>query len=544
MNPTTDVLIIGGSLGGVAAALAVTRVGYTVILTEETNWLGGQLTAQGVPLDEHPWMESFGCTRSYRSLRNGIRSYYLKHYPLTSRARAMSPFNPGAAMISRLSCEPRVAVAVIESMLAPFRASGRLKIMLRNRVEAVEMNGDRAIGATLRNLDTGDRHTIRAPYILDATELGDVLPLADIEYVSGSESQDETGEPHAGTGPARPLNIQSFNMAFAIDYLRDESHTIDKPENYDFWRSFQADFEPAPHLSWEHPGITFELFPDPHSGKFSIWRFRRILYGPHFEPGSMPSDVTVINTALNDYWLGRLIDVSDAEAQENIKRAKQLSLSMLYWLQAEAPRPDGGVGWPGLRFRPDILDTHDGFAKYPYIRESRRIKAEFTVLEQHLGVEARKGLEGAESYHDTVGIGNYRILLHPTTEGDPSLNLAAWPFQIPLGALIPIRVENVLPACKNIGVTHITNGCFRLHPVEWNIGEAVGTLAAFCLEHHLLPRQVRNEAKHLEGLQTILRRMGVEMAWPRCGPGTSYMFWAFEQDQWTWGESDTMGSWW
>jgi len=40
---------------------------------------------------------------------------------------------------------------------------------------------------------------------------------------------------------------------------------------------------------------------------------------------------------------------------------------------------------------------------------------------------------------------------------------------------------NLLPACKNLGVTHITNGCYRLHPVEWNIGEAVGALAAFCV---------------------------------------------------------------
>jgi hypothetical protein len=45
-----------------------------------------------------------------------------------------------------------------------------------------------------------------------------------------------------------------------------------------------------------------------------------------------------------------------------------------------------------------------------------------------------------------------------------------------LGALIPIRMENLLPAAKNIGTTHITNGCYRMHPVEWNIGEAAGAL--------------------------------------------------------------------
>ena len=54
----TDILIVGGGLGGVSAALAATRLGRKVVLVEELDWLGGQLTSQGVPLDEHPWAES------------------------------------------------------------------------------------------------------------------------------------------------------------------------------------------------------------------------------------------------------------------------------------------------------------------------------------------------------------------------------------------------------------------------------------------------------------------------------------------------------
>ena len=67
----TDILIVGGGLGGVAAALAALRLGRRVILTEETDWIGGQLTAQGVPPDENPWIdrECTGCTASYRRLR-------------------------------------------------------------------------------------------------------------------------------------------------------------------------------------------------------------------------------------------------------------------------------------------------------------------------------------------------------------------------------------------------------------------------------------------------------------------------------------------
>jgi hypothetical protein len=88
------------------------------------------------------------------------------------------------------------------------------------------------------------------------------------------------------------------------------------------------------------------------------------------------------------------------------------------------------------------------------------------------------------------------------------------PFQIPLGALLPVRMENLLPACKNLGVTHLSNGCYRLHPVEWNIGEASGALAAYCLAKQLKPKQVRADAARLGEYQKILRDLGVELEWP------------------------------
>jgi hypothetical protein len=116
-------------------------------------------------------------------------------------------------------------------------------------------------------------------------------------------------------------------------------------------------------------------------------------------------------------------------------------------------------------------------AHEPYVRESRRIRAEFTVREQHLSVAAR-GDQGPVKFADSIGVGAYRIDLHPSTGGDSYIDLDVWPFQIPLGALIPVRVENLLPAAKNIGTTHVTNGCYRLHPVDWSIGEAAARARA------------------------------------------------------------------
>ena len=261
------------------------------------------------------------------------------------------------------------------------------------------------------------------------------------------------------------------------------------------------------------------LLPGEESdGGGPLWLYRRVICREHYLPSSeAPHEVTLVNWPQNDYVEGNLIDSSEEDIAAFLQEARQLSLSLFYWMQTEAPRADGGQGYPGLYLRPDITGTVDGLAKYPYIRESRRIRARFTVTENHIGREARGGDE-AEVFADSVGLGCYRIDLHPSTGKDNYIDVSSLPFQIPLGSLIPERVENLLAACKNLGTTHISNGCYRLHPVEWNIGEAAGALAAFCQQRRLTPAQVY-ETKELTGdFQSILVDRGVELEWPQIHP--------------------------
>src|SRR5690625_4164018 len=102
---SVDLVILGGSLGGVAAAYSAAKMGLNIILTEETKWIGGQLTSQAVPPDEHPWIEKFGSTKSYRTFRNKVRQYYKRNFPLTFEAYQDEYFNPGNAIVSNLSHE-------------------------------------------------------------------------------------------------------------------------------------------------------------------------------------------------------------------------------------------------------------------------------------------------------------------------------------------------------------------------------------------------------------------------------------------------------
>lgn len=265
----------------------------------------------------------------------------------------------------------------------------------------------------------------------------------------------------------------------------------------------------------DHEPLTRYLFTADDNRPW--WHFRRILDRTNFADGFAASDITVVNWPQNDYWFGPVCAVDPLEQARNHDAARQLSLSLLYWMQTAAPRPDGGIGYPGLRLRGDVMGgTADGLAQAPYIREARRLRAEFTVLEQHIAYPLRQS--APELFADSVGIGCYRIDLHPRVSGAGYLDLGCWPFQIPLGAMIPVRLENLLPGGKNLGVTHITNGAFRVHPAEWNIGESAGLLAAFCLERKLLPRQVRNTPHVLDEFQELLRNEGVELAWPSLKP--------------------------
>ncbi|NEE04592.1 FAD-dependent oxidoreductase [Phytoactinopolyspora halotolerans] len=530
----TQLLVVGGGVGGVMAAVTAARRGILVTLTEPTDWLGGVLTTQAVPPDEHVWIEQFGCTATYRAYREAVREYYRQHYPLTDAARQRRALNPGGAKVSDLCHEPRVTLAVLEAMVAPLRGSGRLRILMEHEPVAADTDGDHVTAVTVRNTRTGTSTVVSAQWVIDASETGELLPLAGVEYVSGAEAQSDTGEPH-GADVADPLNMQPVSVCFALDHRPGEDHTIDRPDGYEQlqaaravdWPNGQLSFT-APHPKTRRP-VEHQFWPNPDDDPATIrpdyadqrvgsmdrnlWTFRRIAARANFQAGAYPSDITLVNWPQIDYWGGPVYDHPDAA--QHARSARELSRSFLYWLQTEAPRPDGGAGWPGLRLRGDVVgDTDDGLAKAPYIRESRRIRAEHTIVEQELSLEVR-GAAGAVTYPDSVGIGMYRIDLHPSTGGDPYIDIGCCPFELPLGALLPVRVENLLPGAKNIGTTHITNGAYRMPLVEWNIGEVTGHLVAFCTRRKVSPRQVRADEELLAEFTHELDEAGVERHWPR-----------------------------
>jgi len=519
-----DVLIVGGGTGGCAAAMAVCAMGLRVVMTEETDWIGGQLTSQAVPPDEHRWIERFGCTARYRCFRDLVRQFYRDSMSLTPEVRNVEHLNPGGGWVSRLCHEPRIGWLVLNDMLEAPIVEGQLDLRLNTVAVSAVTHTDRVETVTLRDNLTGDETLVFAKYVLDATELGDLLPMTGTEYVSGAESKADTQEPNAVEGPPEPGNVQGITWIFAMAHDEGSNRVIDKPEQYERWRAFKPAFWPGqllgfndinPHTGQPRYLPMFGGARQPwYNGDFGLFSYRQIVDPKIFREGTVPHPVTIVNWPQNDYFIDSIIDVDPADFKSRLNDAKQLSLSLLYWLQTEAPRADGGVGYPGLYMRPDITGTPDGFAKAPYIRESRRIKARFTVLEQHVAAYTNPGVDRGVKFSDSVGVGSYRIDLHPSTSGAAYIDTATLPFQIPLGALVPIRMKNLIPACKNLGVTHITNGCYRLHPVEWNIGEAAGFLAAFCILKGKELEEIVESTDTIRQFQSLLTKEGVEIDWP------------------------------
>lgn len=505
---TCDVLVVGGGLGGVAAALRAGRLGRTVCLIEETGWLGGQISTQGVShLDEHQYIETFGGTAAYYELRAAIRQHYRSRHTLASGALREPALNPGRAWVSRLSFEPSVGAAVLEELTAPLRAAGTLQVFYRTQAVSAEVTGRRITSLLARQTGGAGLIRFRPAFVLDATDLGDLFVLTGTAYTVGVESRAETGEPSAPRR-ADPACTQAFTFPFAVEFCPGEAHTIPKPPGYQENRAAQPySLSAQPHQAGAPVYRMSETAPGTYGPFFT---YRRVLAASNFDDPRVPRDVAIINWPSNDFRGGSPVDRLPAEQARLWAEARQLSLGFLHWLQTEAPRDGGGYGFPELRPRPDIMGSADGLSQAPYIREGRRLRATQTIREQDIAAASHPGARAAR-FPGAAGIGFYPIDLHDCRPG--TVSVPTRPFQIPLGALVPVEMVNLLPAAKNIGTTHITNGAYRLHPVEWAVGEAAAALAVFCLRVDAAPQEVHARADLTRRLQLTLLDQGVPLYW-------------------------------
>jgi FAD dependent oxidoreductase/S-layer homology domain len=535
------ILVVGGSTAAYAAALGALQSGIQVCLVQPQLVLGGQYTAQALSAsDDAPLMTPKelipSARQDPRQLDNGeLFSISKLQRQFRDRQRALQPvegkvlYNPGGGWVSHFAVTPVTSAIAFNQGIEPYLKTEQLTLIpLAEPVQVLlqDLPGEyrRVQGIVFQDRQTDAQFTITGDVVIEATDLGDLLELGNIESRVGQESRSETGEAALPEEP-RPMCQQAFTFCALVERaIPEQASSIDAPNGYgtEPWLNpaeFTGTFWVQSEGQWQG-----RAFFEP----YGIFRYRRLLRSVEDSqaPQCRVGDVSVMNWGTspvepdapdtvslgcgNDYRFGALTGVSRAERERHIRQGRERAQGYLYFLQTHDA--------PDLTPRGDLTWTTDGIALEPYIREARRGIALTTIRHEDVSTRFFPNSARAHSFNDSVGIGQYHYLdFHPSlapghvelgAEGNRSL-----PFTIPLGALIPLRTDGLVLSAKSIGTTHITNSAYRMHPIEWAIGEAGGHLAAFALSEGVTLRDVAKETRLLRKFQGRLARQGIPLYW-------------------------------
>ncbi|MBI3948239.1 MAG: FAD-dependent oxidoreductase [Armatimonadetes bacterium] len=512
-----DVLVVGATPGGIAAALAAARTGARVALTEHSPWIGGMM-AGGLSNTDFKYKETHGGT--FREFTSQVLDFYKSVYGPESRQAQVS--------IGGYKFEPRVARAVLRRMLA---AEPNISLFLPLRATGVKKEGRRVAAVTFADPVGGGTRTLTARFTIDATYEGDVAALAGAEYRIGRESRDDYDEQHAGelfwnmdekdlkkrivwekSSGKGDRRVQAYNYRLCLTSRPDNLVLIPEPEGYD--RSHYL-----------------KIIADARSG-YANWK-RVMGY-----QGLLPNDKWDVNNSAS-YWpstdfIGANYDYPEADWQrrEAITRAHRSYIQgLLYFLQNDPELPEEfraeARRW-GLA-RDEFVDN-ENWPTQIYVRESRRFVGEYWFTENDTRPRAGEGRSPLQK--EGVAVGDYSLDSHATQPPKPDApHLVEGffygghtePYQVPFGVMVPKGVEGLLVPVA-VSATHIGLSTVRMEPTWMALGQAAGTAAFICqrlgLPIRRLPIRMVQDATLLAHQVTIFLR-GVEYG-DRDLPGLNY----------------------
>lgn len=452
LRTRVDVLVIGGGTGGAIAAIAAARLGASVLVIEETPWLGGMLTAAGVSaLDGNKGELCGGILRE-------LREHVEQHYGGAAKLRT--------GWISETSFEPDVAAR----FLADQARQSRVEVWHEAELLAVRVTGRRVRGAVVRHL--GSAHEVEARITIEATEWGDVLALASVDHSLGREGYDETGEDHAPRQPDDEIQ----DLTYCAILKRFDGRAPEVAEVPEF---AAADFDGtlAEHAS--------------HADE-AIWNHRLHDFKSFLSYSRLPNDRYLLNWPFhaNDHPVRREMFLDRAVRRSELAVARRRTLAYVRFMQRELEHPEWGID-------PELYATPDRLPYLPYVRESRRVNGMRKMLERD--VLPSDGAVRAPFCADAIAVGDYYLDHHHSKAHlPPDRRLiedypSNGPFQVPYGALVPLTMDGLLVAEKSFSVSHIVNGCSRLQPVVAAVGQAAGVAAALCVRGDCEPREISVE---------------------------------------------------
>jgi hypothetical protein len=636
------VLIVGGGLAGSAAAYESLLAGRTVCLTEITDWVGGQISSQGTSaLDERATQRGRNFfPRGYLEFTDRLHKHYKRP-------------DPGDCWVSKFCFLPRDGHTILFKMLqdAAKQGHGTLKWFPSTVVKELEINHSGQeiesvtaiqhqpapgtppinteplsqsiedayryensarfsktiirfvpkLALTDRSYRSHESRTVQSSslpawYVIEATETGEVIALADVPYrvgidpLSYLEPSSPTPEGDAyctqgytytfameATATPQPQPMPSFYPQYGPYYSYERSNLANFPLVFTYRRIFRPLGQPT--VTEKFAGISF-IAPQPGDISMQNWT-----WGNDYRPGTANDNLILTRDQLQQtgqlapgQWMGGL-------RVESLKKAEESALGYYYWLVAGTTDSQLGAGVkqpnPNNRLLTGLdspMGTVHGLSKYPYMREVRRIvgrpspgyasgfeitetdmtRNDFTDPHYRESLTPRQlrdlgiSLSGLDAiarirsstmpnpirlrtrsriYPDSVGIGYYNIDFHPCMAFSPPEAPGnyeypgarqgggeTYPFQVPLRAMIPQRIDNLIVAGKSIATSRVAAAAYRVQSFEWSVGAAAGTLSDFALNKGVIPYQLVDDLPRpepqLEDLQTSLRAHANPIAFP------------------------------
>lgn len=545
---TPDLLIVGGTEAGCAAAVQAARSGIkNIVLVNDIDWLGGQFSAEAVgAIDEWTTYKGkrveFPRSGLFLEVLQMIRKHNLLKYGLA---------RPGNGFCASETIEPAAAAAIFEKWL---KDHPQITVIKSYQPVAVKV-GNKTVRAVAfeHTADSTDRLTVAARLTIDASDWGDVIRLSGAKWAAGPDLKSRFNEPNAPAGPLKDDRNEMNPLSWCL-VLREagKDATIPKPAGYDERTYFGTTSLTAPEFAkvgWPKgaqqmrvPPFVDTDYPEGiYSALVSVYTHRRLVDRRH---NKLPegTEAILINWPTQDYPLydfpknvaerleanekgvstKNIVEMTPRQRQIVFADAKRHALGMLYHLQTRSPV------FRDMKMT-DEFGTPDDLPPKPYVREGLRLEALYMLREGDIRM---KGADPGWAKHmvpDAVFGFQFNIDFHPTRRvflnddrSGPWANVHTenrnWSTHtdracFPLRGLIPIEMNGLIGASKNIGVSSIVSSALRLHGQMMLDGQAAGALAALCLKETCEPRDVARDFRRIRALQASLVRAGV-LLWP------------------------------
>ena len=434
-----DVIVVGGGAGGTSAAIQSARNGTKTLLIEKTNWLGGMLTSAGVSAVDGNYNLPSGF---WGEFKDSLVSHYGDLEILKT------------GWVSNVLFEPKVGNEILKSIA---KNEKNLKILFSSRVNSVFQSKD---GDNNFIINSSNGH-FSSKVLIDATELGDILPMINEDYDIGMDNIEMYDEDIAPK--LKNDIIQDLTYVMVLKNYN-KNVKIEKPKNYD------------PSEFYCSTSSTNCIESDK-----ALWSPDQMM-----NYGKLPNDKIMINWPIygNDYY-SNLLEMNDDQREEVFKKAKQKSLQFLYYIQDE-------LGFNNYSLSDEEFNTKDKFPLIPYYREARRIKG---IVTFSLNYIKKPYNQKYPLYRTGILVGDYPVDhhhdAHPEKKSLPQLAFYPIPsYSLPLGSIISKKTSNFLVAEKSISVSNLVNGTTRLQPVVLQVGQIAGLIASESIKNNISTNEI------------------------------------------------------